>query len=216
MSNDGMLHLTPERLEAFAEGVLDDADRAVVESHLVMCARCQAEADEWKALFAALSSLPRIEPSPGFADRVMAGVHVRQPWAARVMDLLRRLVPTGMTGWLLATALLALPVLATGGVLMWLLSRPTITPAGLWLFVRERTTDGLLSLAGRAGSAVLESSTAHWLWESAQRLVIGVGAAQLGAAAAMFAMMTALALWILYENLFRTSTRERYHVMHCI
>src|SRR5690606_15160866 len=105
-----MLHPTPERLESYVEGALDDAERAVIESHLVTCARCQAEADEWKAVFAALSSLPRFAPSPGFADRVMAGVQVRQPWTVRVMDLLRRLVPSGTTGWLLATALLALPV----------------------------------------------------------------------------------------------------------
>lgn len=211
-----MLHPAPERLEAFVEGVLDDADRVVVESHLVTCARCQAEADEWKALFSVLSSLPRIEPSPGFADRVMAGVHVKQPWTVRAMDLLRRLIPSGTTGWLLATALLALPVLAAGGVMAWLLSRPTITPEGLWLFVRDRATDGLLSLAGRAGSAVLESSTTLWIWDSARRLATEVGTAELGAAAAAFAVMTVLASWILYDNLFRTSTRENHYVMHCI
>ncbi len=211
-----MLHPTPERLESYVEGALDDAERAVIESHLVTCARCQAEADEWKAVFAALSSLPRFAPSPGFADRVMAGVQVRQPWTVRVMDLLRRLVPSGTTGWLLATALLALPVVTMGGLLAWLLSRPGITPETLWLFVRHRVSDGLMSLAGRAGAAVLESSTAQWVWDFAQRVFERVDTTQLGVAAAAFAVMTVVALWILYDNLFRTSSREKHYVMHCI
>ncbi len=211
-----MLHPTPERLEAFVEGALADSDRVVLESHLVTCARCQVEVDEWKAVFAALASLPRIEPSPGFADRIMAGVRVRRPWLVRVVALLRRLVPTTTTGWMLTTALLALPVLVAGGAVTWLLSRPSITPEGLWLFVRGRVTDGVMSLAGRAGTAVLESSAALWLWESAKALIADVGAAELGAAAALFAMMTALSAWILYDNLFRTSRRENHYVMHCI
>lgn len=216
MSTDGLQHPTPDLLESFVEGALDESDRVVIESHLVTCSRCQSEVDEWRALFTALSSLPRFAPSPGFADRVMAGVTVRVPWSVRVMAMLKRLIPSGTTGWLLATALLALPVVATGGLLAWLLSRPGITPETLWLFVRDRLTDGLMSLAGRASASVLESSTAQWVWEVAQRLLQEVDTTQLGVAAAVFAVMMVVALWILYDNLFRTASREKHHVMHCI
>lgn len=211
-----MLHPTPDLLESYVEGALDDSERVVIESHLVMCTRCQAEVDEWKALFTALSSLPRFAPSPGFADRVMAGVMVKRPFSVRVLELLRRLIPTGTVGWLLVTAVLALPVVVTGGLLTWLLSRPGITPLTLWLFVRDRVSDGIMSLAGRASASLLENSTAQLVWEFFQRVVAGADSARLGAAAAMFAVMTVVALWILYDNLFRTSTREKHHVFHCI
>jgi len=211
-----MLHPTPDLLESYVEGALDDSERVVIESHLVMCTRCQAEVDEWKALFTALSSLPRFAPSPGFADRVMAGVTVRRPLSVRVLELLRRLIPTGTAGWLLVTALLALPVVVTGGLLTWLLSRPGITPLTLWLFVRDRVSDGIMSLAGRASASLLENSTAQLLWEFFQRVIAGADSARLGVAAAMFAVLTVIALWILYDNLFRTSTREKHHVLHCI
>ena len=216
MSTDGILHPTPDRLESYVEGALDDSERVVIESHLVTCARCQAEVDEWKALFTALSSLPRFAPSPGFADRVMAGVTVRRPLSVRVLELLRRLIPTGTAGWLLVTALLALPVVVTGGLLTWLLSRPGVTPLTLWLFVRDRVSDGIMSLAGRASASLLENSTAQLVWEFFQRVIAGADSARLGVAAAMFAVLTVIALWILYDNLFRTSTREKHHVLHCI
>lgn len=211
-----MLHPGPDRLEAYVEGVLHDSDRVVVESHLVSCGRCRAEAEEWRAVFAALAALPRIEASPGFADRVMAGVRVPNPWMARLGALIRRLVPTGTAGWVLVTAFLALPALVGGGVVAWLLSRPSITAAGLWIFILERTVDGVRSLAGRAGSALLESGAALWVWNSAKSVLAGVGTVELGAAAAAFAVVMLLSLWILYDNLFRTSTREKHYAMHVL
>lgn len=210
-----MLHPTPDRLEAYVDGSLADADRAVLESHIVSCGRCEAEVEEWRALFAALSSLPHVEPTAGFADRVMAGVHVHQPWPARVAALLRRLVPTTTAGWALASAFLALPVLLAGGTTAWLLSRPWLTPQGLWLFARERAVDAVLSLAGRAGVAVLESDAALGVTTWARSLLTEVGARELGAAAALSATLIALSTWILYQNLFRTPTREKSYATYC-
>jgi anti-sigma factor RsiW len=213
--NDGMLHPTPDRLEAYVEGSLDDSDRAVLESHIVSCTRCQVEVDEWRAIFAALAALPAIEPSAGFVDRVMAEVHVHRPWMVRVADLLRRLVPTSPVGWLVTMTILSLPLLVGGSTLAWILSRPTITPTGLALFVRDRVGDALLSLSGRVLLMIMENDTALGLWTSAKSLLANVSAAKLGAAAAMFAVLMVVSLWVLYDNLFRTSTREEHYVMRC-
>ena len=101
-------------------------------------------------------------------------------------------------------------------LLAWLLSRPGVTPLTLWLFVRDRVSDGIMSLAGRASASLLENSTAQLVWEFFQRVIAGADSARLGVAAAMFAVLTVIALWILYDNLFRTSTREKHHVLHCI
>lgn len=210
-----MLHPPAERLEAYVEGALDDADRVVVDSHLVSCVRCQNEVEDWRSVFTALASLPHLEPTAGFADRVMAGVLVRQTAASRLAELLRRVVPGGTAGWVLATVLLALPVLVAGGAMAWLLSRPAITPTGLMLFVRDRLTDGFLSLAGQAGSALLESSAAQWLVDATAPLLGGLSATELGAAAALFAVLMVVSLWILYDNLLRNPSRENYNVTYC-
>ena len=73
--NERMLHPTTEILEAFAEGGLDAADGAVVQSHLLGCHRCDSVVEEWRSVFYSLAQLPRLAPSRGFAERVMA--HVR-------------------------------------------------------------------------------------------------------------------------------------------
>lgn len=210
-----MLHPASDRLEAYVEDSLDGSDRAVLESHLVSCIRCQSEVDELRALFAALGALPRLAPTPGFADRIMAGVQIRQPWTLRVAAWLRRWVPSGTTGWALVTAILSLPVLGAGGVTAWLLSQPRFTMHGLWMLVRDRTADAAMSLAARAGTAVIESNIALRLWEWASALPAGFGLGELGAAAALVATVTAGSAWILYQNLFRSSTREKTYGTYC-
>lgn len=211
-----MLHPAPDQLEAYVEGSLGAADRAVLESHLTTCARCASEVEEWRAIFAALSSLPRLEPTPGFADRVMAGVQIRLSWMDRVVALLRKLVPTTTMGWVVVTLLLALPVIATGGATAWLLSRPWITSQGLWLFLRERAVDGVYSLAGRAGLALLESDTAVRVVEWTRTILENTGTREIGAIAAICATLIVVSAWVLYQNLFRTSTRGKPHATYCI
>lgn len=213
---EGMLHPAAEELEAYVDGSLPDAERAVLESHVNSCPRCAAEVDEWRALFAALSSLPHLDPTPGFADRVMAGVQIRRPLSIKVAELLRRLLPTSTTGWVLVTALLALPVLGTAGILARLPAQPWLTPENIWLFIRARAADAVLSLAGRAGMAVLESNTASVLIQWGQGVLSRVGTAELGMAAAGFAVLAALSAWILYQNLFGTSTRGKPHATYPI
>lgn len=210
-----MLHPASDRLEAYVEDSLDGSDRAVLESHLISCARCQSEVDELRALFTTLAALPRLVPTPGFADRVMAGVRIQQPWALRVAAWLRRWVPSGTTGWALVTAILSLPVLLAGGATAWLLSQPRFTVHGLWLMVRDRTVDAALSLAGRAATAAIESNIALRFWEWVTALPAGFGAGELGAAAALLATVTAGSGWILYQNLFRSSTREKTYGTYC-
>ncbi|MFW6079469.1 MAG: anti-sigma factor family protein, partial [Gemmatimonadota bacterium] len=131
--SDSMMHPEPERLEAYVEGSLPEAERAVVDSHVMTCARCQTATEEWRTLFAELARLPRPAPEPGFADRVLADVHIRRPLAARAAERLGWFVPESTRGWAVAAALIALPVLAGVGAVAWLLSRPWLSAEGLWL-----------------------------------------------------------------------------------
>lgn len=206
-----MLHPAAEEIEAYVDGSLAEAERVVFESHLTTCGRCTAEVDEWRSLFAALASLPALEPSAGFADRVMAGVDVTLPWPARLAALLRRLVPTTPRAWLLLSVLMALPVVCAGGALTWVLSRPWLSAEGLWLFARTRTIAAAFALLERLRLAVLESELALQVAAGANELLTRVGVREFGAAAALFAVLSSLSLWILYQNLFRTSTRRGSH-----
>lgn len=211
-----MLHPTPDRLEGYVDGTLDAADRAVVESHLVVCDRCQSEVEEMHALFAALASLPRLEPSPGFAERVMAGVHLHQPWPARLAALLRRLLPTSTAGWVLAAAILAIPLLTAGTATAWIVSRPWFTAQTMAVYLVDRIANLFLALAVQAIGLALESRFGTWLLEGGASLLGEVSIRGFGVAAATGSALIAGSCWVLYRYLVRTPTRDEHHVTHSI
>jgi anti-sigma factor RsiW len=79
MSQPSGIHLSAERMQAFLEGDLPVGERGPVEKHLATCARCSAELEGWRVLFADLSGLGSAAPRVGFADRVMERVQVPVP-----------------------------------------------------------------------------------------------------------------------------------------
>lgn len=206
-----MLHPASEEVEAYVAGSLSDADRAVLESHLVGCTRCAAEVEEWRALFSALSTLPYIEPSPGFADRVMAGVRVHQPWYARIAAIMRRFAPESTGGWFVLTALLSLPVLTMGGALTWLISRPWLSLEALWIYITFRVEAILVDLARSGILMVLESPLVIRAVDAVEELMARTGAPGIGVIALMGAALITLSVWTLYRNLFRDSKRGGSH-----
>lgn len=214
-----MYHPTTDRLEAFAEGSLDEAERVVVESHLLGCPRCDTEIEEWRALFAALSGLPQFEPQPGFAERVMAGVSYspRFSWqeqAARVGQALTRVAPKTSFGWALATALMALPALLGGGTVAWLLQKEYITPQTLWAMASQWAVEGLQGVGSTTITAVSRTDAAIWVTERVTSFVSTAGVSGLGIIVAAAGATTILSVWILYRNLFRTPARESHYVSY--
>lgn len=61
-----------DRLSAYLDGELDDAERARVDGHVSACAACRAELEGERAVRSLLRSLPAVEPPPGFYDRLLA------------------------------------------------------------------------------------------------------------------------------------------------
>lgn len=197
-------HPETERLEALAAGELDRGEAAVVESHLVGCARCRDEVEEWRVLFGALADLPGLEPSPTFADAVMARVAVRSPWAERFAALVRWLTPRTTTAWALVAALLALPALVYAGVFAWLATQPWFSMASASVFVRH-TLPGWL---GEVGESLLGTVVYHGPVQSALAALVTLDSGTLALVAAAFGTAVIVSGWILYTNLIHTPKRD--------
>lgn len=215
-----MRHLDTERLQGYAEGTIAEGDRAVLESHLQTCPQCTAEVEEWRSLYSALASLPQFAPSVQFAERVMARVQVGSavpvwaPLVTRAQQLAQRLAPKTTTGWALATAMLALPLLFGGGLVTWLVSKDYITAESLMAFVTNRASDGMQSLGASAIRALMETQLATWLVSQGSALIATAGMKGLGVLGATLCAGTMASIYILYKNLFRTPARESNHASY--
>jgi len=212
--NDPILHPAAERLQAFVENTLDGGDRAVVESHLLSCPSCQGEVEEWRSLFAMLSAMPRLDPSPHFVDLVMKQVRLPDPWyvraAARVGQQLQVFTPRTTRGWAFATACMSLPVAIFGALTMWLLSKPYITPQGLVAFAWDRAHNFVSGSANATFAGVMQSDLALYAVRGVEALTkAGLGAT--GALIFGIAVSIALSAWFLYQNLFRTASKREDH-----
>jgi anti-sigma factor RsiW len=207
-----MEHPTAERLEAFAEGLLKDGERAVIGSHLLGCARCETDVEEWRSLFAVLRTLPSFAPAPGFALRVMAHVRIPQPWYARASALIDRMLPRTTGGWAVAAAILALPLLAGASFMAWLLSKSYVTVQGLWVFATDLFASEASRLGSRAVDAFVATDLAAWLAQGLDA-AFGTGTREMGVVAVAGAGLTALSIWVLYRYLFRTPNRDSNYAM---
>jgi anti-sigma factor RsiW len=214
------MHPEPERLQGYADLSLPEGDRSVVESHLQTCGRCASQVEEWRALFLVLSGLPHLAPRPGFADRVMAAVHlpvrvpVYAPLLKRAGELMAQAAPRTTGGWALLTAFVTLPLLLVSGAVAWLFSRGYLTPATLWAFINEQAATGVQSLGASVLATVMQTRTVGWLADAVRQVVGTTGVSGLGVIMAASALLTSLSIWILYRYLFRTPTRESNHVTY--
>lgn len=217
--SEEIIHPATEQLQAFAEGSLDPAERAVTDAHVATCSACQRSVEEWRTLFSMLAALPAHEPGAGFATRVMAHVTIPDPWyvhvPARVASRLERFAPKTTRGWALATACLGLPVMLFSALMLWLYTHDYVTPGGLTAFAYERAGAFMSGVANATVTAVLESDIALF----AARALAAVTSAGPGAAGALLfaiASATALSAWVLYQNVIRTTKRENHnYVSYC-
>jgi anti-sigma factor RsiW len=210
-------HPGDDRLQDFVEGLLSPKRAARVSAHLEACGGCSAEAEEWRFVVARLDNVGHLAPTEGFADRVMARVHVRAvapaarsvPEWRRALDLVGRLIPQTRQAWAALSGVAVTPV-ATLGLLLWtLVTHPTLTPGALasfaWWKVAELASTAWQSLA----SAAVESTGLFEVYSFLGSLV--ASPALLVTAFAMLSVGTLSAVWILYRNLVATQpTDGRY------
>jgi anti-sigma factor RsiW len=212
----GPNHPEQEALQAFAGGELPVADRVVVESHLQSCGGCRADVEEWRQLFSAMAGLPAFEPRLGFADRVMAGVRIPQPWHVQAGEWVRATLPHALPrssrSRAAAAALLLIPGIVGTLFMVWLFSQPGVTPSGLWVFATDRLAAGAGTAFGMAVHWLLSTDVAARLVEIGGALVDTRGLGGVGALMASLGAAMACSIWILYMNLIRNQSREANHV----
>lgn len=215
--SENVEHPTTERLQELVEESLDERQRAVVESHLSVCASCSREAEELQALFGALSELSTFAPSPGFADAVMAKVRIREPVLAPLFAgagaWIERITPQTTRGWAAAAAMLALPLVGATLLVTWLMAQPGVTPQGLWTLTSEFAGSAASTGWQWAWARFAGTNLAAWLAQASE-LAQSVGRGEIGLAAVVFATMTIGSAYVLYQNLFRPEARRTEHATY--
>jgi anti-sigma factor RsiW len=211
---DPLTHPQAEQFEELVAGSLSAGDQAVLESHLTGCEYCRQELDEVRALFSALAELPRLEPSPAFADRVMAHVRVHQPWAVRAAAWAKGFWPQSTIGLGLATAFFALPPLLFGAGLAWLASVPGMSWQALWIYGQSRALLLAQSATSALFSFILGSDWMLALGGAAQNAVTVVDPTRFAAFSVFIALLCALSARVLYTNMIRPLTRDVSHARY--
>ncbi len=115
-------HLTPDDLERFLDGEEGPA-RAQMADHVATCPACQRALADAQQLVVALESLDDLTPSSSFADRVMAEVHVFEPWHAALSRTVSPWLPTTVAGRIAAGVGVTVAGAGTTAGSLWLLAR---------------------------------------------------------------------------------------------
>ena len=85
-------HLLPNEIDLLVDGDVGFGV-APLRAHVRQCSECQAKVDEARVIVDALEELPHLAPSSLFSERVMAQVHVFEPWHVAARNSVRRFVP---------------------------------------------------------------------------------------------------------------------------
>ena len=203
--SDKHIHPPAERLDELVEGSLDQRERLVVESHLVGCSQCQSEVADVRALFSALARMQHFDPAPGFVNRVMLHVRLPEPWWQRASRMVGAFAPRTSRGWAFASAMFALPLVGVGSVVLWLLSKPYVTGDGLVAFTTAQASTRIGAAWQSFIGLVIKSDITLFFARSLEAMASS-GVAGAGAVAALFAGLSILSAYVLYQNLFRTPT----------
>lgn len=209
-------HLTGSAAQDLLEGLLPRPQAVTAEEHLHACRLCRDEVDAWRTLMVRLDDVPRMAPSPGFSERVMAHVRVKSALAVarptvreRLAAWLESISPRTRKGFAGLAGAAVTPMATLALVAYVVFSHPLVTVGNLltffWLEAQDVTGALLSTLLG----GTVESGLLARGWD----LVQTVGGSP-GAAALLFALFSALtvaAVWVLYRNLIATHTvDERY------
>ncbi|HEU0054452.1 MAG TPA: hypothetical protein VFQ39_14795 [Longimicrobium sp.] len=164
-------HLPPWTIEELAEDTLSPKEKAPALEHLRSCALCAAELEQSRSMLAALSALPRFDPSPSFTEAVMARVAVAAAEPAR--SRLRRWLPASRKGWAGLGVALLVPALPLFTLVAWLFSHPGVTAGSLFGAGRRWAVDSAWSGVVGAAEWLVQTPVFSWMVTTGSDLVGG-------------------------------------------
>ena len=191
----------------------------------------------WKRLFAELESIPGFAPSDGFADRVMARLHVLEqqriarpevvragtrglagisvlPAAARYWELAAAWIdarwPTPRDRFAVTSGMAVGPVAVLLVTVHMLSGNPLLTTSNVASFLRTRVGGAVSQLA----DAVSANPSANWAMERTSGLLDtwAISSPTLATGLIAFGALTLLSAWILYRNVVKVSRSENRYV----
>lgn len=205
-------HVDAGAIQELLDGALAPERAAAAEAHLDGCRLCRDEVEGWRGLMVHLDRIPRLEPSPVFAERVMAHVRVQTAVTLARPGLRERLL-----NWLALNPRTRKRVAALAGagvtpavtvaLVAWtVFSHPLVTPANLMSFLALKVQGLATGLAGALASQLTESAAALQIYSVLEPLTRSPETA--AAAFTLVGALTITALWILYRNLFAAASAE--------
>jgi hypothetical protein len=171
-------HLGPDELDAWLAGVRAPA----FVRHVDACLACLELVRAEEELAVQLGRLPLHSPGAGFADRVMASVHIPDPFAIRSLQAARRrLLATRKSAAIAAAVAIVLLGSMVASAAWTLANRDTLLAAGDWL-VGEAGRWAWVGLRGAALNLIEQP------WFSGFRSLVDAPGRLVLAAAAMSVM----------------------------
>ena len=81
----GSDHPPADLLEAYGGGELAGRSARDIAAHANICQRCRSKVNSWRELHQVLSQLPRVEPSAGLTERILARTPDKRKGTVRVL-----------------------------------------------------------------------------------------------------------------------------------
>lgn len=219
-------HLGPERIQDFLDGLVRGRAARSIGSHLEGCAACKSEVEVWGGVFQSLRSLPRLAPSEGFVERVLAAIPAGAPATSSVLlfptpagapsrigtlaAAARGLLPKTRRGWALGGAALAAPALGFLVLVGSVVLHPLLSFGDLALYATWQGLALVQDVITWAGGVVVQSPFLYQLYGFAGSLFASPVLAG-GGLIALWALTLASA-WVLYRHVIAPSFLGNRHV----
>jgi hypothetical protein len=125
-------HLSADEIDACLSG----APAPEVQRHLEQCRDCVEQLQAEREIVEQIATLPPLQPTDGFAERVMASVRIPDPFAIRSLQATRRRLLAKPKSLVAAGLALLLLGSMTGSIVWSLTNQDTLAAIGAWLFAQ--------------------------------------------------------------------------------
>jgi hypothetical protein len=125
-------HLSLDEIDACLSG----APAPEAQRHLEQCRECAEQLQAEREIVEQIAALPPLQPTDGFAERVMSSVRIPDPFAIRSLQATRRRLFAKPKSLVAAGIALLLLGSMTGSIVWSLTHQDTLSAIGSWLFAQ--------------------------------------------------------------------------------